>query len=151
MKHSPCMKQFSLVLPNLEYHLLNWFCNSSHVIAIISNEAYHNLASPINVKQNLWTFTPSGKWCVFIQSLVLNRWASTSSSGLLEYSGLKWDQFICIWTCWPGCSCKGCGPGCSYGSFLWGAGPDSHLLPFFSIYIYYKYIPMLAILLVSFV
>ena len=30
-----------------------------------------------------------------IQSFILSRWASASSSGLLAYSGLKWDQFNC--------------------------------------------------------
>ena len=77
--------------------------NGKTSITIGSNEAYHNLASPISVKQNLWTFTPSGKSYVFIQSFVFNRWASTSSLGLPEYSGLKWDQFICTGTCWPSC------------------------------------------------
>ena len=114
----------SLVLPNFEYCLLSWFCNSCHVITKGSNKAYHNLASPISVKQNLWTFTPSGKSCVFIQSFVLNRWASTSSSGLPEYSGLKWDQFRCIGTCWPGCG-KSCGAGFGGGSSIQGAGPGS--------------------------
>ena len=127
----------SLVLPNFEYCLLNWFSYSCHVITIGSNKAYHNLDSPISVKQNLQTFTPSGKSCVFIQSFVLNKWASTSSSGLPEYSGLKWDQFICIWTCWPSCGSTGCGVGWGGGgSSLWGQGLAVHLLPSFFIYIF---------------
>ena len=65
------------------------FCNSGHVIATGSNVAYQFLASPTKVKQNLWTFKASGKSCVVIQSLVLNKCASTSSSGLPENSGLN--------------------------------------------------------------
>ena len=86
-------------------------------------------------KKILGPFTPSGKSCVVIQSLVLNKWTSTSSSGLPEYSGLKCNQFICIWACWPGCGCCGMGGG-GGGSSLQGQGLAVHLLPFFSIYIF---------------
>ena len=37
----------------------------------------------------------SGKSCVSIQSFVLSKWASASSSGLPANLGLKWDQFNC--------------------------------------------------------
>ena len=50
-------------------------------------------ASPTNIKQKCWTLTPSGKTCMFIQSLVLRRCASTSSFGLPVNSGLKCEQF----------------------------------------------------------
>ena len=77
--------------PILEYWFLSLVCNSGHIITTGSNVAYQFLASPTKVKQNLWTFTASGKSCVVIQSLVLNKCASTSSSGLPENSGLKCD------------------------------------------------------------
>ena len=63
------------------------------------NVSYHNLASLVRVKQNLCTFATSGRLCISIQSFVVNKWTSTSSSGLPENSGLKYDQFNCgIWT-----------------------------------------------------
>ena len=46
----------------------NKFCTSGQSTFMGSNEWYHNLASPNNVRLNLWTFTPSTKQCVFIQS-----------------------------------------------------------------------------------
>ena len=46
--------------------------------------------------------TPPGNAWVSIQSFVLRRCASTSSSGFPVNSGLKWDQFHC-----------GIGPGCT--------------------------------------
>ena len=50
----------------------------------------------------------SRKWCAFIQSLVLSKWASASSSGFPENSGLKCDQFNCT-NCCPCCAgCMGC-------------------------------------------
>ena len=61
--------------------------------------SYHKLALPVRVKQNFCTFATYEKLCVSIQSFVLNRGATASSSGLPENSGLKWDQFNCgIWT-----------------------------------------------------
>ena len=39
----------------------------------------HSLASQTNVKQTLWTLTPSWNACVSIQSFVLCRWASACS------------------------------------------------------------------------
>ena len=58
----------SLVFPILEYCCLNKFCNSHQSTFIGSNDWYHNLASPNSLRQNLWTFTLSTKWCAFIQS-----------------------------------------------------------------------------------
>ena len=59
------------------------------------NDSYHSLASPTNVRQKHWTLIPFGNACVFIQSFVMSRCASTSSSGFPENSGLKCDQFNC--------------------------------------------------------
>ena len=88
----------SLVLPILEYCWLNTFCKLSHSAFISLSDSYHNLAYPTKVKQNLCTLTLSGKSCVSIQSFVLSKWASTSSSGLPANLGLKWDQFNCgLW------------------------------------------------------
>ena len=73
-------------------------------------DLYHNLASPVRVKQNLCTFVSCRKFWVSIQSLVLNRCATASSSGLPENSGLKYDQLNC--GTWNGgfCGCIGlCG------------------------------------------
>ena len=66
------------------------------------SDSYHNLASPIKVKQNLCTFMLSRKSCVSIQSLILSKWASASSSGLPANLGLKWDQFNCALCGAPG-------------------------------------------------
>ena len=75
--------------------------------------SYHNLASPTNVKQNIWTFTPFGNACVSIQSLILIKCASASSSGFPENSGLRCDQFNCAMSftgCAGGCgTCSACG------------------------------------------
>ena len=46
-----------------------------------------------NLHENLLTFWLSGKSCMVIQSFVLRRCASMSSSGFPEKSGWKWDQF----------------------------------------------------------
>ena len=89
----------SHVLPTLEYHCLNRFCNSGQSTFIGSNEWYHSLASPNNVRQNLWTLTPSPKQCAFIQSFEWSRCTSASSSGFPENSGLKIDQFKCTTCC----------------------------------------------------
>ena len=82
-------------------------------------DSYHSLASPVRVKQNLCTFASCGKLWVSIQSLVLNKCATVSSSGLLENSGLKYDQLNCG-TCNGGfCGCIGLGwfAGGSHGGF----------------------------------
>ena len=78
-----------------EYSCLNWFCKPCQSTLIGLKDSYHNLASPINVRQNLWTLIPSWNWCVFIQLLVLSKWASASSSCFPGNSGLKYDQFKC--------------------------------------------------------
>ena len=83
-------------MPILEYCCLNWFCKLIQSTFIGLSDSYHNLASPTNVKQKHWT--------VSIQSFILKRCASASSSGLHVNSGLKCDQFNCG-TCagWIGC------------------------------------------------
>ena len=96
----------SLVSPILAYCCLNKFCNSCQSTFIGSNDWYHNLASPKIVRQNLWTFAPSTKWCAFIQSFEQNSCASASSSSFPENSDLKYDQFKCTTCCcWPAWSC----------------------------------------------
>ena len=110
----------SLVIPILEYCCLNKFCKPCQSTFIGSNDWFYNLASPKSVKQNLWTLTPSTKWCVFIQSLVWSRWASASSSDFPENSGLKRDQFKCTIYClccaggaWYSCCFGACCPVCA--------------------------------------
>ena len=123
----------SLVLPTLEYCSLNKFCIPIQSTFIGSDEWYHNLASPNSVKQNLWTWTPSTKWCAVIQSLLLGRWASASSSGFPENSGLKWDQFKCT-ICLPcfaggvGCSCCCCWACCLAHAGAEGGGSGAGTL-----------------------
>ena len=113
----------SLVLPILEYCSLNTFCKSSHSAFIGLSDSYHNIASPTKVKQNLCTFMLSRKSCVSIQSFVLSKWASASSSGLPANLGLKWDQFNC--SLWGAPGAKGalgknglCGVGFFLGYYL---------------------------------
>ena len=79
-------------------------------------DSYHNLASPVRVKQNLCTFASCGKLWVSIQSLVFNKCAMAFSSGLHENSGLKYDQLNC--GTWNGgfCGCIG------LGGFVRGSG-----------------------------
>ena len=79
--------------------------------------SYHNLASPVRVKQNLGILATSEKLCVFIQSFVLNKCASASSSGLPENSGLKYDQFNC--GIWAGGACSNIGLGTCAGGICW--------------------------------
>ena len=58
--------------------------------------SYHNLATPMRHKQNLLTFfCHLGSHEFSIQSLVLKRWASATSSGFPGNSVLKYDQFNC--------------------------------------------------------
>ena len=38
---------------------LNWSCRPYQSMLIVLRDLYHNLASPTNVRQNLWTLTPS--------------------------------------------------------------------------------------------
>ena len=83
----------SLVLPILESYCLNICCKPSQSVFISLSNSYHNLASPTKVKQNICTFTWSWKLCVSIESFVLNKCASASSSSLPAYLGLNWDQF----------------------------------------------------------
>ena len=80
---------------------------------------HHNLASPNKVKQNLWTLTPPGNTWVSIQSFVLRRCTSPSSSGFPVNSDLKWDQFnIGIGPGWAGgiAGCTGGTAGCGGGT-----------------------------------
>ena len=95
----------SLVLPTFEYLNLNKFCNLGPSTFIGSNEWYHNPASCNSVRQNIWTFTPLTKQCVFIQSFEQIRCASASSSGFPENFGLKFDQSKCKCCCcgWSFC------------------------------------------------
>ena len=81
------------MLPILEYCCLEVFCKPNQSMFTSLSDLYHNLASPVKVKQNLCTLIWSWNLYVSIQLFVLRRWASASLSGLLEYSGLKWDQF----------------------------------------------------------
>ena len=125
----------SLVLPVLGYCCLNKFCNPYQSTFIGSNNWYHNLASPKSVEQNLWTLTPSTKWCAFIQSLVQSRCASASSSGFPENSGLKWDQFKCTICCsccagraWCSWCCGACCPTCTGAGGGWRGWNTLHLL-----------------------
>ena len=76
-----------------KYFCLNWTCRPTESTAIGLSDSYHNPASSTNVKQNLWTSTPSGKAWVFIQLFVLKWCASACSSGLPVNSSLKFDQF----------------------------------------------------------
>ena len=83
-------------------------------------DSYHNLASPTNVKQNLWTLKPSRKWCAVNLLLVQSEWVSASDSGFPENSGFKCDQFKST-TCCPQCAgCVGCCACCSGSS--WDGG-----------------------------
>ena len=75
------------VLPILEYCHLNLFCKAGQSLSSGASDSYHSLASPIKVTLKHLTFSPSGKLCATIQSLVLRRWDSTSSTGLPENSG----------------------------------------------------------------
>ena len=79
------------VLPIFEYLCLNKFCNCGQVtLCKVSRDWNHNPASS-NVRQNLWTFTPSIKQWAFIQSVEQGKCASASSLGFLENSGLIFD------------------------------------------------------------
>ena len=87
----------------MHYQILNTFflkhsCNPVQSTTTGLNDSYHNLTSLVRVKQNLCTFATPRKLCVSIQSFVLNRCASTSSSGFPENSGLKYDHFNCVCT-----------------------------------------------------
>ena len=61
------------VFPILEYCHLNLFCNGGQSSSNGASDSYHNLASPINVKQKCLTLSHSGKLCASIQSLVPRR------------------------------------------------------------------------------
>ena len=118
------------MLPIIEYCYLNWLCKPCQSAFVGLKDSYHNLASPTMVRQNLWTFTPSWNWCVFIHSLVLSKWASASSSGFPENSGLKCDQFNCSICC---ACCVGC---CGTGGGGGAATADACGLEF-AIFIFY--------------
>ena len=66
-------------------------------------------------------FWSSGKSCVVIQSIVLNKCAYTSSLGSPEKSGLKWDQFNWLFAIGMG-GCSGNGLGL-FGSCGCSASP----------------------------
>ena len=73
---------------------------------------YHNLGSPVSIKQNLWTLSFSWNLWVSIQLFVLYKYASASLSGFPENLGLKQDQFnggICGTGCHSACSTRGAG------------------------------------------
>ena len=116
------------MLPILEYCCLKIFCKPNQSTFIGLNDFYHNLASPVRVKQNLCTLTLYWNPCVSIQSFVLSNWASASLFGFLEYSGLKWDQCN-KGTCGVG-RCSASGVGGAWGAlgikgicgFWWGGG-----------------------------
>ena len=78
------------------------------------SDSYHNLASPVKVKQNLCTLMWSWNLCVSIQSFVLSKWASASSFDFLEYLGLKWDQ--CNKGTWGVGRCDASGTGGTWGA-----------------------------------
>ena len=115
----------SHVFPTFKYLCLNKFCSSDQSTFMGSKEWYRNLASPNSVRQNLWTFTSLTKWCAFIQSFEWSRFASASSSGFSENSGLQFDQFICK-CCFCGWSC-GCWSSCCCCHCWFGAGTLSPL------------------------
>ena len=134
----------SCVLPTLEYHCLNKFCNSGQSTFMGYNEWYHSLASPNSVRQNLWTLIPSTKWCAFIQSFEWSRCASASSLGFPENSGLKLDQWryttFCCWPAWSWfyccCCCSCCCWCCWFGGGLGAGTPPSWSAIFILHYIY---------------
>ena len=80
-------------------------CRPCQSMLIGLKDSYHNLAST-NIRQNLWTFTPSWNWCVSIQLLVLSKWTSASPSVFPENSGLKCAQFN-YGICYAGCCSTG--------------------------------------------
>ena len=129
LKNLQAWNNCSLVLLILEFCCLNKFFNLCQSTFIGSNDWYHNLSSPNSVKQNLWTVSPSPKWCAFIQSLVQSKWDSPCSSGFPENSGLKWDQFECTNCCpccagraWCSCCCGTCYPACAWADRVGVAG-----------------------------
>ena len=75
-----------VILPIFKYCHLNLFCNLGQSSSNGASDSYHNLALPVHVKQKHLFLSPSGKLCASIQSLVLSRWDSASSSGLPENS-----------------------------------------------------------------
>ena len=75
------------VLPIFEYCHLNLFCKAGQLSSKRDNDSYHSLVLPVNINQKCLTLTSSVKLCASIQSLVLRRCDSASSSGLPENSG----------------------------------------------------------------
>ena len=104
------------MLPILEYSCLKVFCKPTQSSFIGLNDLYLNLASPLKSNRIFG--------CVSFQLFVLSKWASGSSSGLPEYSGIKWDQ------CNGGiCSVGWCGASVAWETFgiiglfgFWGVG-----------------------------
>ena len=97
----------SLVLPIFEHCCLNEFCSPIQSSFTSLRESYQSLASPVNVRQNLWTLSLSWSLWVSIQTFVLSKCSSASLSGFLENLGVKWDQFnggICSMGCCSACS-----------------------------------------------
>ena len=122
----------SLVFPIFEYCCLIWFCKPNQCTYIYLWDSYQNLASPTNVRQNLWTFTPSWNWYMSIQSFILSRCASASSSGFPKNSGLKCDEFNCGMCCTSYAGCCGWG-----GWVVGGAGTAGACGPASAIFILY--------------
>ena len=111
-------------------------------------DSYNHLASPTNVRQNHWTFTPSGNACVSIQSFALSKYASASSLGFPANSGLKCDQVNCgiccigcLGTSWFGAtgSCTGCWGACGAWRAGTGGGTGSVGGPASAMFIYVLY------------
>ena len=103
------------------YCCQNWFCRPNQSTFIGLRDSYHNLASPTNVKQNLWTFTPSGNACLSIQSFIVSK-CTSASSGFPENSGLKCDLFNCDQYCTCAGCCSICGTFRAWGAWTAGAG-----------------------------
>ena len=83
------------MLPIPVYYCLNWACRPFQPTAMALSDSYYSPASPTYTKQNLLTLTPSWNAWVSIQSFLLRRYASASSSGFPANNGLKSDQFNC--------------------------------------------------------
>ena len=79
----------------------------------------------------LW-YLPESDVCS--SNCLLNKWASASSSGFPENSGLKCDQYKCT-TCCASADCCACCEGCCWavgGAGIYGTcGPASVILYLF--------------------
>ena len=148
MKRSQYMKWLLSSVTIFEYYCLNEFCKPAQSAFIVLKDSYHNLTSPVIIKQNLWTLLSSWNLWMSIQSFVLSKCASTSSSGFPENSGMRCDQFNCG-TCGAGyCSAWG-----SWGTWgAWGAlgtsgawGPGWAIILLIGFSILYSYICYLGV------